>query len=392
MYRNDSRLIKPGDIYLCLPGGEKYINQAIEHGAAGYVVLNRTQMADLASLYYGEPSKKLTVIGVTGTNGKSTSVNLIGSFLSAAGFKPYVLGTLNSELTTPESIEIQRLMAEHLASGGTHFVMEVSSHAIAQDRIGKINFDIKLVTNITQDHLDYHKTLDNYKNTKMAFMKAGTAKTIYPENYEKEWIPVASPLKGKFNEKNVKGAIAVAKLCQVSDDVIVKAIPNLRAPAGRFQNIEEGQPFLVIVDYAHTPDSLENVLKEARSIADARKGRVLTVFGCGGDRDRDKRPKMGRVAQQYSDFFIITEDNPRTEKTTQITADILEGIKTEKQNFKVLDSRRDAIQSIIAEAGPPDIVMIAGKGHETYQILNTGTIDFDDCEESKIALKKRSNK
>lgn len=386
MYQYNSQLIQPGDIFICLPGGEPYITDALARGATEYIKMNRAEMAKLANDYYDYPSKKLQVIGVTGTNGKTTVTYLISQVLQAAGYVPYVLGTINSSLTTPESLDIQRLMVDHLAKGGTHFIMEVSSHGIAQSRILGIQFAIKILTNITQDHLDFHKTFEAYKNTKLSFMAEGNNVKIYPEDYKKVTIDFNSPLLGQFNVENMQSAFLALQALKIPDAVIKDALSKAKAPPGRFESIQAGQPYLVIVDYAHTPDGLEKVLLTAKKIAKTRKGRLITVFGCGGDRDRTKRGKMGFVVSQFSDFFVITSDNPRTESQAQITQDIIDGIPKTAPVYQVIEDRKLAIQAAIGLAQDADVVVLAGKGHENYQILKAGKIHFDDREEAQLAI------
>jgi len=400
MYKIDSRKIKSGDTFICLPGGEPYIKQALENGAVKVIHLDRIGLAKLACESLEFPSNSLCVIGVTGTNGKTTVTQLVNAILNVYGCKSAVLGTLNADLTTPESIDIQQLMHDHLKAGGTHFVMEVSSHAIDQARILGICFDVKLLTNITQDHLDYHKTFENYKATKLKFLSEnwdlGTRKTnaykrnqalvIKPEDFENETIPTLNFLKGRFNQLNAKAATAILKACGLPESFISDQIQKATPPAGRFETLEEGQPFSVVVDYAHTPDGLENVLLEAQFMAQQHKGKLITVFGCGGNRDRGKRPQMAAIAHQFSDIVIVTQDNPRKEDPTQIITDILEGFPKRHTHQVVLD-RKKAIQEAVSMAKAHDVVMIAGKGHETYQILGDETIHFDDREQARSAIK-----
>lgn len=390
MYRINSKDIQPGDSFICLPCAEKYCDEARAKGAASVLNMNRLELAELANQRYNFPSHKLRVIGITGTNGKTTTTYLIAQGLEKAGFKPCILGTINARLTTPESIEIQQAMAEHLAHGGTHFVMEVSSHGIDQGRVAGIQFFIKILTNITQDHLDYHKTFENYKETKHRFMnEADESIKIWPEDFKKVNLDFNIPLIGRFNYENMQAAYLALQHSGVPPATIQAALSEAKAPDGRFEKVDMGQPFLVVVDYAHTPDGLENILEEARHIAETRKGQVLTVFGCGGDRDRGKRPKMAHIVSQLSDHYIVTQDNPRTEDPTQIIKDILQGVHADKKPHAVIDDRRTAIETIIDLANPNDIVIIAGKGHEDYQILKTGKIHFDDREEARTAIKKR---
>ncbi len=387
MYQYDSRQIKPSDIYICLPGGEAYIPEALEKGASSYIAADRKKMADLANTYYDNPSKKLCVIGITGTNGKTTVAHLVGQALKKAGFNSYVQGTLTGKLTTPESLDTIRAMSEHLKNKGTHFIMEVSSHAIAQDRIAGITFHAKLLTNITQDHLDYHKTFEAYAETKLSFMNDKKPNRFLPEITEITPLPFPSPLPGVFNYKNMQAAVQILASCGLNETQIQDALSNATSPPGRFETIDEGQQFKVIVDYAHTPDGLQNVLQEAQVLAEKTHGKVRVLFGCGGERDKTKRPKMGSIAHQYADHLVITQDNPRSEDPTKIIEEILEGIPQTEKPYEIILDRKQAIQHIINLAQNSDIVMIVGKGHETHQIINGKTLPFDDREEARIALK-----
>ncbi|MBT5856176.1 UDP-N-acetylmuramoyl-L-alanyl-D-glutamate--2,6-diaminopimelate ligase [bacterium] len=386
----DSRLIQPGDTFICLPKGDGFIEDARRRGATDVRSMTRVEMAAFADDYYDHPSKDLTLIGVTGTNGKTTVTYFVSEVLKAAGFKPAVIGTLNSALTTPESLDVQSKMAAHLKEGGTHFVMEVSSHGIDQGRVLNMDFDVKCLTNITQDHLDYHKTFEAYSKTKQSFMKEYPGQSIYPDKYPTLPRTFQSPLLGAFNRDNIRACLAICRACDVPDEVTIKVLSTIKAPPGRFEQVDVGQPYLVIVDYAHTPDSLDNVLITARQIAEDRDGRLIVVFGCGGDRDRGKRPQMGRIAQDHSDVVVVTQDNPRSENPTQIMTDILEGMDT-TQPLAIVQDRAAAIERAIDQAEPKDVVVIAGKGHETYQILATGTIDFDDRAVARQVIKECSN-
>ncbi len=382
-YQTDSRKIQPGDTFICLPGGDRFEATARENGAVDVIKMTRSELGEFANQQFNFPSHSLNVVGVTGTNGKTTVTHLIAHALAGAGYKPAVLGTLNAELTTPDSFEVARRMRAHLDAGGTHFVMEVSSHAIDQDRIHGIRFDVKLLTNITQDHLDYHGTFEAYRDTKLRFM-AGPGASFYPESYEQHALTFDVPLPGGFNYRNFQAAAAVARYYGISEVLLATAT----APPGRFEPIRSGQPFDVIVDYAHTPDGLENVLKEAREMANRSGGRVMTVFGCGGDRDRTKRPKMGAIAERYSDQIVITSDNPRSESPLSIIGEIGVGLAAPEKS-KVEPDRKAAIQWAIRHAQPNDVVMVAGKGHETYQIVAGETLHFDDREECRAAIKER---
>lgn len=389
MYCYDSRKIKPGDVFLCLPGGDSYIPQALEKGAVSYLKVTRAEMAELVNKALDFPSRHLTVIGITGTNGKTTVCHLITEALKTAGYKPSAQGTLTGSLTTPESLDTLTAMRRHLDNGGTHFVMEVSSHAIHQQRIAGIEFDVKVLTNITHDHLDYHGSFEEYRNVKLSFMKSDNGHAIYPEDFEKETIWFSHQLKGTFNELNLKAAIAVLHYLKVDDAAIEAALSRVTAPSGRFELIDAGQPFLVVVDFAHTPDGLENVLKEARILAEKRGGFLRTLFGCGGDRDKAKRPVMGHIASSYSDYAIIAPDNPRTERLESINEDIIRGISVPESRYEVINDREEAIRQLIMSAHPNDVLVIAGKGHESYQILNSGTVPFSDQETARKMIKER---
>lgn len=384
MYQLDSRKIQPQDTFICLPGGESYIDDALKRGAKEVLTMTRKQLAGFADALYGWPSRKLKVVGVTGTNGKTTVTQWVTEALKSAGYHPYVLGTLNAPLTTPESLDVQRLMAEHLENGGTHFVMEVSSHAIAQLRIAHIQFAVKLLTNITQDHLDYHGTFEAYKQTKLGFMQVGAA-SIYPEDFEKIEIPFPMPVSGAFNVKNMQATIAILDKLSIDSTGYLPCLAQIKAPSGRFESVESGQSFKVFVDYAHTPDGLENVLKEARRLSQESNGRLITLFGCGGDRDRSKRPIMAEIASRLSDQVIVTSDNPRTESPSQIFEDILRGMSPES-SYQLIEDRRAAIEAGMAMGMSGDVIVIAGKGHETYQLIQGKTLHFDDREEARKAL------
>jgi len=341
------------------------------------------------------PSNELFVIGITGTNGKTSVSHLIGEVLKAAGYNTFVLGTLNSgnkDLSTPESDDISRFMSQHLEQGGTHFIMEVTSEGIDQERLIDIEFDLKLLTNITQDHLDYHKTFERYQQTKLDFMSEGSAYKVYPENFNQVNIDFKTKLLGDFNLLNIKAAVNILRLMNVSEDLIKNTLSKCLPPRGRVESIEKGQAFKVIVDYAHTPDGLLNVLTTLKTIANNQNGRLLVLFGCGGNRDSDKRPKMGKIASDIADMLVITDDNPRQENRQTIMTDIMKGIDSDFQNYIVMPDRKDAIQHIINQSEDNDVVILAGKGHETYQILKSGTINFDDREEAINALVIRSKK
>ncbi len=380
----DSRQIEPGDTFICLPGGEHYISEARARGASEIRTMTRPQFAAFAAQNFGDPSKHLVVIGVTGTNGKTTVTTLVAQALTKMGFKTEILGTLNAKLTTPEAWDIQSAMADHLALGGSHFVMEVSSHGIDQHRVEGIHFSVKLLTNITQDHLDYHKTLDRYRETKLSFMEKEEGLSLYPETYKTEDIGFPTALLGKFNHENLQASVSILKALELENPKIAQGLSEAKAPPGRFEPIDCGQPFLVIVDYAHTPDGLEKVLETARTLTSKQ---VRVVFGCGGDRDREKRPQMGKIAHALADEVILTSDNPRSENPISIVNDILTGIAPGAQTMiSVILDRRKAILQVLSQAKAGDVVLVAGKGHETEQIIQGESLHFDDREEIQRVL------
>ncbi|OGH95115.1 MAG: hypothetical protein A2X42_05925 [Candidatus Margulisbacteria bacterium GWF2_38_17] len=345
-------------------------------------------MAKIAADFFNNPSQTLTVIGVTGTNGKTTTTHITAHILNLAGFKAHIIGTLSGNLTTPESIELQEIMAEKIKQGYTHIIMEVSSIGIDQHRVDHIDFDIKLLTNVTQDHLDYHKTFEDYRNTKLYFMNNFPGKTIYPEDFAEYKIDISLPLTGKFNYLNAQAAGKICEELGITQEIIKKGLSTATPVPGRFECINLGQDFFVFVDYAHTPDGIQNILE---GIIDFRKthelqGSIITVFGCGGDRDRTKRPIMGSIAEELSDKAIITSDNPRSENPEDIISEILKGIK-DPSKIKIEADRKTAIHYAIKNAKKGDIVLIAGKGHETYQIIGNQSFHFDDREEAAIAIK-----
>ncbi len=385
-YHLHTQQIKAGDGFICLPGGEPYIEEALSKNVSEVLKLSRTQLAIFANNLFKNPSHQLTVIGVTGTNGKTTVTSLVHQALIQNGYKSAIQGTLTSSLTTPESFHTLQNMARHLKEGGTHYVMEVSSHAIDQGRIFGIDFDVRLLTNITQDHLDYHKTFEAYKATKLRFLDSHVPNSIYPHQFEEIPLYFQTPLLGTFNLKNMQAAIAILRQCGLCDPDIATALSQAKAPPGRFESIQCGQLFSVIVDYAHTPDGLENCLREARKLA--KSHRLLLMFGCGGNRDVTKRPLMAKMAEKYADRILVTSDNPRHEDPDQIIKDILAGF-SQKAHVTVCSQRQKAIYQIIDLASPNDVVILAGKGHETTQTIGDTTYPFDDRYEAKAALAMR---
>ncbi len=335
------------------------------------------------------PSKDLCVIGITGTNGKTTVAHLIEQTLTAVGYNCFILGTLNSgnrDLSTPEAADIWDFMRAHLDRGGTHFVMEVTSEGIDQGRVSGIDFDVKLLTNITRDHLDYHKTFDNYKRAKLGFMNEGGGCKIYPDTFQNEPVDFVSRLLGDFNHSNIKAAICVLRSLGISQPLICKTLSSCSAPRGRLEEVALGQSLMVLIDYAHTPDALGNVLETVKKIASGRNGRLLVMFGCGGNRDRGKRPKMGKIASRFADFLVVTDDNPRLEDSNKIISEIVNGLAPGFTDYVVIQSRREAIEFILGKGQDGDVVLLAGKGHETQQIVGSEEIHFDDREEARRVI------
>ncbi|HEY9079533.1 UDP-N-acetylmuramoyl-L-alanyl-D-glutamate--2,6-diaminopimelate ligase [Magnetovibrio sp.] len=344
---------------------------------------------DISPPGYGHPSEDLCVIGVTGTNGKTTVSYLLGEVLKAAGHNPFVLGTYNSgnrDLSTPEKLDTARFMTDHLDQGGTHFVMEVTSEGIDQGRILGIDFDVKILTNITQDHLDYHKTFAHYEKVKMDFMRQGLAHKIYPADFRDESIDFEPQLLGDFNYLNIQAAVSALRYIGIGESFTRKTLSACLAPRGRMEPVVQGQPFMVLVDYAHTPDGLENVLRTAKDIAVTRNGQLWVVFGCGGDRDRGKRPQMGKIAAEIADRVVITDDNPRDEDSQTILNEVFGGVGAQARNCVLIANRRSAIEHAINNASENDVVILAGKGHETLQISKGENVHFDDREEAVNAI------
>jgi UDP-N-acetylmuramoyl-L-alanyl-D-glutamate--2,6-diaminopimelate ligase len=446
----DHRKVEPGTLFFCVPGftrdGHDFAPQAVAAGAVALVVERplqlgvpevavpsvRAAMAPAAARFHGDPTAALEVVGVTGTNGKTTTCFLLRALLEAGGRRTGMLGTVANvvggreravERTTPEAIELQRTFREMLDAGDSACAMEVSSHALALGRADAIHWAVAIFTNLTQDHLDFHETMEDYFAAKRGLFEAGPrtmvvnvddaygqrlaaefpqAVTIGVDNpaaqlratdvdtglsgssFRLESLELRTPLPGRFNVVNVLGAVAAARALGVDDATMARALPDAGRVPGRFEPVDEGQDFLVVVDYAHTPDSLDNVLRAARDVT-AR--RVLCVFGCGGDRDRGKRPQMGAIATALADLVVVTSDNPRSEDPMAIIGEILEGAGADAE---VVPDRHDAIARAIDEARRGDVVVIAGKGHEQGQELAEGRkIPFDDVSVAREALRAR---
>ena len=445
----DARAAGPESLFFCVPGtradGHEFAADAVANGAVALVVERpleldvpqlvvpsaRAAMAVAADEFFGRPTEELQVAGVTGTNGKTTTAFLLYAILAAAGRRPGLLGTIESRVggerraavrTTPEAIDLQREFREMLDAGDRSAAVEATSHGSALGRLDRVRFAALVFTNLTQDHLDFHGTLEEYFDAKRrlftetrppAAVNVGDehgrllAEELRGQNelltfgltddaelraddlelgprgarFRADGIELETRLRGRFNVENVLGAVAAARLLEIPDDAIAYGVRELRGVPGRFEAVDEGQPFAVLVDYAHTPDSLENVLRTARDLA---QNRVICVFGCGGDRDRGKRPLMGRIATELADLAIVTSDNPRSEEPEAIIAEILAGAG----DAEVEPDRREAIARAIGEAAEGDVVVIAGKGHEQGQQFADRTIPFDDREVAREALRR----
>ena len=466
----DSRRVVPGGLFVAVEGfrtdGHRYLAQALEKGATVLVVQrldearqvcgerpvsivqvrdSRRALALCSAAFFGFPAHALSMVGVTGTNGKTTTTVLVESILKAHGRSPGLIGTMYTRVggverpaanTTPESVDLQALLAEMRDVGHDSVVMEVSSHGLALDRVLGCAFDVAVFTNLTQDHLDFHGDMESYFQAKLGLFASlgrsvGTISTpVAVLNADDPWTPripaVLAPgvrmltygtsqdadiravdvehrpqgvafelktpagcvamqlqLSGQFNVYNALAAAGAALALEVPLAVVAEALQEAPPVRGRFEAVRAGQDFLVVVDYAHTPDGLENVLRAAREIT---RGRVIVVFGCGGDRDRTKRPLMGALAAALADVAIVTSDNPRSEEPAAILRDITTGWPGSASAPIVVEDRREAIACALREARSGDAVVIAGKGHETYQIVGNRTLAFDDVEVARELL------
>ena len=431
----DTRAVTGGALFFCVRGarfdGHELADRAIDSGAAALVVEHpvaskvpqiivddsRAAMAAVAQEFFGHPSQELEIAAVTGTNGKTTTAFLVYAILEAAGRKPGLLGTIESRIggevrpairTTPEAIDLHRAFREILDAGGRSAAMEATSHGSQLGRLDGIRFSSLAFTNLTQDHLDLHGTMENYFEAKRRLFLEGRPPAAV--NSADEWgrklladrpdaltygfAPDAKVgphaldgidlrLRGRFNVENALGAMAAAQLLGVDYAAIARGLETVSGVPGRFESVDEGQTFEVVVDYSHTPDSLENVLRAARELTE---GRVICVFGCGGDRDRGKRPVMGGIASRLADVPIVTSDNPRSEEPEAIIEQIVAGMEP---GAEVDADRRSAIARAIELAEPGDVVVIAGKGHEQGQEFKEGRkVPFDDREVAREALRR----
>ncbi len=464
---DDSRQVKPGTLFIAVKGervdGHQYVAQAVNSGAVALVVQQEVsglavpvvQVADsrralglLGSAFHGKPSARLRMIGVTGTNGKTTTTYLCRAMLESAGRRVGLIGTVAYEIgaeripashTTPGALELQDLLARMVTAKLDAAVMEVSSHALALDRTVGCEYDVAVFTNLTQDHLDFHRDLDDYFNAKLKLFtgldhrgcKPNTKRAIVNADDPRSarivkavTVPVwtyglggradlraedirmsaggtsftlvtplgqarvESHLVGEHNISNTLAAIGVALHEGLSLEAVCRGVASVHNVPGRFERVLAGQPFTVVVDYAHTEDALIRLLSAAERL---KTGRIITVFGCGGDRDRTKRPKMGRAAVERSDVVVLTSDNPRTENPEHILREVEVGVKEAlgrrpHVQYRLIADRREAIRAAVREARPDDLVLIAGKGHEDYQIIGTTKHHFDDREEARAAI------
>ena len=443
----DSRNVLPGNVFVCIKGfetdGHKYAASAVENGAALiiaedkinvnipviYVKDSRKTIAEIAAQFYGNPSEKFRLVGVTGTNGKTTITYLLKSILDEAGKRVGVIGTNQNIIgdkvlitqsttpTTPNALELQQLFAEMAQSEAEYVVMEVSSHALELDRVYGCRFDVGIFTNLTQDHLDFHKTMENYYKAKAKLftmckkgvvnsddeygmrianeadceiIKAGlcdgcdlkaeniniTARgTDFDMIYKGEKYPINLRIPGKFSVYNAICAAGAAIELGIDIATIQKGLAAATGVLGRVEVVPTDTDYTVIIDYAHTPDGLENIINCVQGFA---QGRVITMFGCGGDRDSTKRPIMGEIAGRLSDFSIITSDNPRTEDPQKIVDQIEEGMKKTDGEYICITDRREAIAYALDNAKAGDVIILAGKGQETYQIIGKEKFDFDE--------------
>ena len=473
----DSRQVQPGGLFFALKGvksdGERFLAAAVAAGAAAVVTEHpcefpgvsvlqvenpRLAMSLMAALFYGEPTAGLPTVGITGTNGKTTTSYLIEGILEQAGLPAAVLGTISYRLgeverpapnTTPESVDLQRTLAELAGLGARSVVMEVSSHSLEQHRPDGCLFDVAVFSNLTRDHLDYHLDMESYFASKLrlftdllaptagkplrravvnlddpygqriaaaatapvlGYALAGEAEiTVLDVDFSvhgircrlrtpRGEISLVSELLGRFNLYNILAAVGAGLALGLPDAAIKAGIEGHRKVPGRLERVENDKGITVLVDYAHTGDALENVLA---TVSELKTGRIITLFGCGGDRDRGKRPVMGEIAARYSDLAIITSDNPRTEDPKAILSEVQSGLAglglreygadelqrgVAEKGFATIESRRDAIRAAIRAAEPGDIVLLAGKGHEDYQIIGQEKFHFDDREEAAAAL------
>lgn len=445
----DSRKVKPGNVFVCITGyetdGHKYAKSAVENGAVAVVAEHdlptvdvpcvivdntRKAMSEMAATFYDYPYKKFKLIGITGTNGKTTTTYLIKSILEHLGKKVGLIGTnqnmigdmiMETSRSTPDSLELMQLFDMIASHNVDYVVMEVSSHALALDRVTACTFDVGAFTNITQDHLDFHKTMEEYLAAKSILFNICNTGVVNKDDARSEYLienarcrnmityginqdcdlkasniilnedgvkfdinyggmeeHVDLPIPGEFSVYNALTAIGCCMAENIPLDLAVDGLHSAKGVKGRIEIVRTpGTNYTVIIDYAHTPDGLLNVINAIRGFA---KGRIVTLFGCGGDRDASKRPIMGKIAGELSDFCIVTSDNPRTEDPEKIIKQVVEGVKQTDCDYEVITNRFSAIEYALDHAKKNDIILLAGKGHETYQVLGKDTIKFDERE------------
>lgn len=435
--------VAEGGLFVAIEGfttdGHKYVKSAVEKGAKAVVCTRFTDDVDVLQIkvadsriaeasisanFFGKPAEAMKLVGVTGTNGKTTVTYLVKHILDYYGKKTAIIGTnqnmigdeiLETGRTTPDSFELQKLFDRMRKAGSEYVIMEVSSHALDLSRVYGLNYEVGAFTNLTQDHLDFHVTMDNYANAKAKLFKQSKNAVINADDsygkkmadscpcalvtygtkdadltakdielgangvkFTLDGVEFTLGIPGAFSVYNAMCAIGICKALGITYEDIAKALSSAHGVKGRAEVVNIGdRNYTVMIDYAHTPDGVENILKTARGFA---KGRVVVVFGCGGDRDATKRPIMGRIAGQLADFCVVTSDNPRTEEPMSIIKMVEAGVKETGRDYVVIESRRDAIKYALDNARENDVIILAGKGHETYQILGTGTIHFDERE------------
>ena len=428
----DAGRVRPGALFFCVPGGRfdghDFADDAIGRGAVALVVERpldvgvpqlvvgdaRRAMAQAAVEFFGDPTSELEVVGVTGTNGKTTTAHLLHAILTAAGKRPGLLGTVETRVggerrpavrTTAEAIDLQRTFREMVDASNLSCAMEATSHGSELRRLDGVRFAALVFTNLTQDHLDFHGTMEKYFEAKRRLFGPDVPAAVNVDDAHGRRLAAELPnpltfgfaddadirpdalegielkLRGRFNVENALGALAAAQLLGIDRATTAAGLESVTAVPGRFEEVDEGQPFTVFVDYAHTPDALANVLRTARELG----GRVLCVFGAGGDRDREKRPQMGAVAGKLADLAIVTSDNPRSEEPQAIIEEIVGGATGD---VLVEPDRRRAIERALGKARPGDVVVIAGKGHEQGQEFADRTLPFDDREVAREALRR----
>jgi len=453
----DSRKVTPGSLFVAVRGfntdGHAYIEKALENGAAAILAEEngpwgvptavcpdtRRGLAEVGAMFYGKPAEKLRIIGVTGTNGKTTTTYLIKQILDLLGYKTGLIGTNQNIIgdvavpaarTTPESLDLQKMFHDMVEAGVTHVIMEVSSHSLALSRTHGIRFHEAVFTNLTRDHLDFHETMENYMECKAklfsqarhgvinaddaygAAMKKAAGCPVQTFSVENDsdlrgynirlsergvicsaevggaTYEIRLGIPGMFSVYNALAAVAACLGMGIPMEDILKGLILAKGVKGRAEVVHITAPYTVLIDYAHTPDGLENIIETVRGFA---AGRVITLFGCGGDRDKTKRPIMGEIAGRLSDFAVVTSDNPRTEDPSAIIRDIEAGMTDYKEKYTVVENRRDAIKEAMSIARQGDVIILAGKGHETYQILANKTIDFDERAIVKEIFKDAGN-